>query len=376
MGSTAHLREHPFGVAPIMGFTEDFAVAFRYGVAANDETSGIAGSDIGRFLLSVSQHQLRRRFPFNEPRFGIIVGRVDLECVVVLGEQLLSPRRLAGENQGRWQWQHRAVRSLAFGLRVAGRFTVVITNVRRFDDTDFIMKAGAISMHAPEVLYEDNHLIAVNKPAGIATMGAERGSSSLLDDVKMYLKRKYDKPGNVYLGVVSRLDALVTGVIIFARTSKSAARMTSMFGQRTVDKSYWALVSPAHLEDTGRLQHWLVKNEGQHRMETCSAKTSGAKRAELSYNVCGRSRDRAAVTVALHTGRKHQIRVQLAALGCPIVGDRKYGSRVKFPSGIALHARQLKFEHPVRRTPIDLTAPLPRAWSGAAHLFQEGGDRD
>jgi len=229
-------------------------------------------------------------------------------------------------------------------------------------------------MHAPEVLYEDNHLIAVNKPAGIATMGAERGSSSLVDEVKWYLKRKYNKPGNVYLGIVSRLDALVTGVIVFARTSKSAARMTSMFSQRKVEKSYWGLVAPARLEDHGRLQHWLVKNEPERRMETCGATTSGAKRAELSYEVCGRDGDRAAVAIALHTGRKHQIRVQLAALGCPIVGDRKYGSRFKFANGIALHARQLKFEHPVRRTPIDLIAPLPRTWAGAAHLFPKCDD--
>lgn len=212
-----------------------------------------------------------------------------------------------------------------------------------------------------QVLFEDNHLLVVNKPAGLSTMGAVAGQATLLSLAKDYIKQKYAKPGNVYLGVVSRLDALVTGVVVFARTSKSAARLTEQFRSREVVKTYWAMVEGV-VAPAGRCTNWLLHDDQAARVRVVGPSVSGAKEALLSYRRLATAGGNSLVEVALETGRKHQIRVQLADLGCPILGDRKYGSGRPFPAGIALHARRVVFRHPVGRDRLEFQAPLPSSW--------------
>jgi len=213
-----------------------------------------------------------------------------------------------------------------------------------------------------EVLYEDNHLLVVNKPAMLPTMGVQSPRASLLSIAKDYVRQKYNKPGNVYLGIVSRLDAPVTGVVLLARTSKAASRLSEMFRERRVQKTYWAVVSgvPDPQQDT--LEHYLRKDERHRRVHVTHADCPDAQLARLHYSVLRQQSDWSLLEVNLETGRKHQIRVQLAKLGHPIVGDIKYGSRCEFPQGIALHARLLEFQHPVRNDPLRLEAPLPISW--------------
>jgi 23S rRNA pseudouridine1911/1915/1917 synthase len=214
-----------------------------------------------------------------------------------------------------------------------------------------------------QILYEDNHLLAINKPAGLATMGLSPGEPTLLSAAKEYLKCKYAKPGNVYLGVVSRLDATVSGVVLLARTSKAAARLTERFRRREVTKVYWAVVEGEIQPARADCRDWLVKDESRQRMRVARAGTAGAREALLSYGrltIIGRD---SLLEIELRTGRKHQIRVQLAARGHPILGDAKYGSGRTFPRGIALHARRLVVAHPVASGGvIEVTAPLPAYW--------------
>jgi 23S rRNA pseudouridine1911/1915/1917 synthase len=212
-----------------------------------------------------------------------------------------------------------------------------------------------------DVLYEDNHLLVVNKPAGIPTQGARAERASLLSLAKAYIKKKYGKPGNVYLGTVSRLDAAVSGVVVFARTSKAAARLAEQFRSRKVRKVYWAIVAgnPA----AGATCHdWLAKDEARHRMRVVEGQSAGAVPARLDYRRLKHLDHGWLLEVTLETGRKHQIRVQLAARSLPILGDRKYGSRESFPGGIALHSRLLELVHPTRGEPMTLVAEPPAAW--------------
>lgn len=233
-----------------------------------------------------------------------------------------------------------------------------------------------------EVLYEDNHLLAVNKPAMLPTMGVAADRPSLLATAREYIGEKYRKPGNVYLGIVSRLDAPVTGVVLLARTSKAAARLSQQFRDRDVQKCYLALVAGPVEPAAGRLVHYLRKDERHRKMHVTAESTPHAQRAELDYrllrhdkenrssdnppglpfSLSPRLRRHTLLEIELLTGRKHQIRVQLAKAGWPVVGDRKYGSAETFPSGIALHAWQLELEHPVRRTVLSIEAPLSPAW--------------
>ncbi|HEY4234782.1 MAG TPA: RluA family pseudouridine synthase [Lacipirellulaceae bacterium] len=216
-----------------------------------------------------------------------------------------------------------------------------------------------------DVLYEDNHLLAVNKPAMLPTMGVAEDRPSLLTLAKEHLRRKYAKPGNVYLGIVSRLDAPVTGVVLMARTSKAAARLTAMFREREVEKIYWALVEGRVDPPSGQLTHYLRKDERHRQVHVTGQNASGAQRAELRYRVIRRGKNFVPGTlleIQLLTGRKHQIRVQLADAGWPVIGDRKYGSVRKIAHGIALHSRRLAFEHPVRKELLTLEAPPPSAW--------------
>lgn len=194
-------------------------------------------------------------------------------------------------------------------------------------------------------------------------MGAVHGRATAVDAAKAYLKRKYRKLGNVYLGVMSRLDAPVSGVLLFARTSKAAARLTEQFKRGTVEKTYWALVNGTLEDSASEWRDWLLKDETAERMRVVAAGRAGAKQAVLRYRLLAATGDGSVlVEIQLLTGRKHQIRVQFASRGLPILGDRKYGSAIPFPNGIALHSRRLVVEHPVKKERIALEAPLPPHW--------------
>lgn len=217
------------------------------------------------------------------------------------------------------------------------------------------------------VLFEDNHLLVIVKPPGIPTMGVAAGKPSVIDMARRYLQRKYQKPGNVYLGIVSRLDTPVSGVLVLARTSKAAARLNDLFRGRAVEKTYWAIVRGQPRPGSGTLVDHLAEHPRHRRVDAVDASAAGAKEARLHYRVRHKIGRFALLEVTLDTGRKHQIRAQLSRRGHPIVGDRKYGSSDPFPAGIALHARRLAFTHPVRGTPLELIAPLPPSWQ-AFHI--------
>jgi 23S rRNA pseudouridine1911/1915/1917 synthase len=213
-----------------------------------------------------------------------------------------------------------------------------------------------------EVLYEDNHLLAVSKPAGLATMGTPAGRPSLLEVARQYVKRRYAKPGNVYLGVVSRLDAPVTGVVVLARTSKAARRLTEQFRTQSVEKTYWALVEGAVRPAAGRYVDWVGHDERHRKMRIVGRSLPGAKEARLAYRRLEVLGDATLLELEIATGRKHQIRLQLAHHGHPVLGDRKYGSRRAFAAGIALHALRLVISHPVSGEVVELESPLPGCW--------------
>ena len=212
------------------------------------------------------------------------------------------------------------------------------------------------------VLYEDNHLLVVSKPAGLPTMGTPDGLPTLLTLAKEYVKQRYQKPGNVYLGVMSRLDAPVTGVVLLARTSKAAARLTEQFRTHSVEKRYWAVVEGVLESPEGSLVDWLSHDDRHRRMHIVGVTHPGAKEARLSYQCRGLIKGNSWLEVTLETGRKHQIRLQLAHRGHPIIGDRKYGSREPFSAGIALHSRRLVISHPTTGSRLEFEAPLPDTW--------------
>ena len=213
-----------------------------------------------------------------------------------------------------------------------------------------------------EVIFEDNHLLVVNKPPMLATMGVKAGIDSLVHRAKTYLRNKYNKPGNVYLGVVSRLDSFVSGVIVLAKTSKAAARLNQQFASSSSQKTYWAIVPSQKCLDNRSLRHWLIKDEANHRMMTTDSRSPGAKLAELNYHRLGEFEDKSLIEIELITGRKHQIRVQLSATGMAIIGDRKYGSKSTFKTGIALHSFQLTIEHPTRKESMVFQKEPPDWW--------------
>ncbi len=212
-----------------------------------------------------------------------------------------------------------------------------------------------------EILLEDNHLLVINKPSNLATMGVSEDEPSLWRQAKEYLRVKYNKPGNVYLGVVSRLDARVSGAVLFARTSKAAARLNEQFRARHVAKLYWAIVA-GRTAVGETLTHYVAKNEARERMEVVSPSQAGAQQAILSYRKLADLPGRTLIEIELQTGRKHQIRLQLSHRGHPILGDVKYDSHDGFSRGIALHSRSVAFEHPIGKTAICCVAPLPAYW--------------
>ena len=223
-----------------------------------------------------------------------------------------------------------------------------------------------------DVLYEDNHCLAVAKPAGVPSAHFDGSVETLDRAVKGYLKAKYGKPGNVFLGIVHRLDKPTSGVLLFARTSKAAARLSEQFRESAVEKVYWAAVEKALPAPAGTLEDWLRKDEDAGRVEVVRPDAAGAKRAIVHYHQKSTHGGLALVELRPQTGRTHQLRVQLSQRGHPVVGDFKYGSEEPFPAGIALHARSLTFLHPVRHDPVTLTAELPRAWRGRlAHLLRD-----
>lgn len=226
-----------------------------------------------------------------------------------------------------------------------------------------------MSRTAPQldILYEDNHLLVVNKRAMLPTMGVAESEPSLLKIAKDYIRHKYAKPGNVYLGIVSRLDTPVTGVTVLARTSKAAARLSAAFRDRAVEKTYWAVVEGLPTPAQATLEHYLRKHERHRKVHVTHPNTPDAQLARLTYEVLNKSKGYSLLEIALETGRKHQIRVQLSKLGHPIIGDQKYGSRISFARGIALHARRLVIEHPVLRQTIEFVAPVPAVWRSNAH---------
>ncbi|MCS6867035.1 MAG: RluA family pseudouridine synthase [Gemmataceae bacterium] len=227
-----------------------------------------------------------------------------------------------------------------------------------------------------DILYEDNHCLAVNKPAGWPTTHFDGREETVDRLVKAYLKEKYQKPGNVFLGVVHRLDKPVSGALLFARTSKAAARLCEQFRAGMVEKVYWAVVetnrrghttggvAPWLQGDSGSLDDWLKKDEPHHRVEVVAPQTTGAQLARLFWQVKGRHNGLIWLELRPHTGRKHQLRVQLASRGGPIYGDAKYGSDHPFGHAIALHARSLTFLHPVTKEPITVKADVPTLWRG------------
>ena len=210
------------------------------------------------------------------------------------------------------------------------------------------------------VLYEDNHIIIVNKTASEIVQGDKTGDTPLSEIVKQYLKEKYQKPGNVFIGVTHRLDRPVSGLVVFAKTSKALGRLNEMFRGGEVKKTYWAIVKNMPPEPEGELVHYLVCNEKQNKSYAYDSEKPGSKKAILHYRLIGRSDNYCLLEVDLKTGRHHQIRCQLAKMGCPIRGDLKYGFPRSNPDGsICLHARRVRFVHPVSKELIEVVAPVP-----------------
>jgi 23S rRNA pseudouridine1911/1915/1917 synthase len=224
-----------------------------------------------------------------------------------------------------------------------------------------------------EILFEDHHCLAVVKPAGWASAHFQGEEETLDRAVKAYLKEKYHKPGNVFLGVVHRLDRPVSGVLLFARTSKAAARLSEQFREGSIEKVYWAIVEGQVQRSAGSLEDWLLRDREVGRVEIVEPRTPGARQALLHYQRRGSLGDLTWLEIRPQTGRTHQLRVQLAHHGHPIFGDAKYGAVHTFKPGIALHARSLTFLHPVRYEPVMLTAELPAHWRGKfAYLLNPG----
>lgn len=210
------------------------------------------------------------------------------------------------------------------------------------------------------VVYEDNHIIIVNKTASEIVQGDKTGDVPLSETVKQYLKEKYHKPGNVFIGVTHRLDRPVSGLVVFAKTSKALSRLNEMFKNSEVKKTYWAIVKQTPVETEGELVNYLVRNEKQNKSYAYDSEKPGSKKAILHYRLIARSDNYCLLEVDLKTGRHHQIRCQLAKMGCPIKGDLKYGFPRSNPDGsICLHARRVRFVHPVSKEQIDVVAPVP-----------------
>ena len=216
-------------------------------------------------------------------------------------------------------------------------------------------------MNEIEVLYEDNHIIAVNKKSSDIVQGDKTGDTPLSDFVKKYLKKKYNKPGQVFVGTIHRIDRPVSGIVLFAKTSKALSRLNAMFQTKDIQKTYWAVVKNKPAATSGKLVHYLKKNEAKNMSKAFAKETPGALRSELDYELIGNSDNYFLLEIKPLTGRHHQIRVQLSAMGCPIKGDLKYGfDRSNKDASIHLHARKIEFIHPVKQEKIVIIAPAPK----------------
>ena len=217
------------------------------------------------------------------------------------------------------------------------------------------------------VVYEDNHIIIVSKTASEIVQGDKTGDTPLSETVKQYLKEKYQKPGNVFIGVTHRLDRPVSGLVVFAKTGKALSRLNEMFKNSEVKKTYWAVVKNRPPQEEGELVHYIIRNEKQNKSYAYDREKPGSKKAILHYRLIGHSQNYYLLEIDLKTGRHHQIRCQLAKMGCPIKGDLKYGSPRSNPDGsICLHARNIRFVHPVSKERIEVEAPVPSdsLWKG------------
>ena len=211
-----------------------------------------------------------------------------------------------------------------------------------------------------EILYEDNHIIAVNKAPGEIVQGDKTGDTPLVDMLKQWLKEKYNKPGNVFCGVIHRLDRPVSGVVVFAKTGKALERFNEMLREHAIKKTYWAIVKDSPENPEGTLVHYLVRNEKMNKSFAYDTEKYGSKKTVLSYRSIAHSDNYTLLEVDLQTGRHHQIRCQLAAMGCPIKGDLKYGfTRSNKDGSISLHAHKVEFIHPVSKLPVTIVAPTP-----------------
>lgn len=225
-----------------------------------------------------------------------------------------------------------------------------------------------------DVIYEDNHIIAVNKTCNEIVQGDKTGDMPLSDMLKAWLKEKYNKPGNVFVGVTHRLDRPVSGVVLFAKTSKALSRLNDMFRLGEVKKTYWAIVKNCPPHEEGELVHWLVRNEKQNKSYAYDTERPNAKKAVLRYRLIARSDNYYLLEVDLKTGRHHQIRCQLAKMGCPIKGDLKYGfDRSNKDGGISLHSRKAELIHPVSKQSLSIVAPVPSdsLWRALASAVSE-----
>lgn len=216
-----------------------------------------------------------------------------------------------------------------------------------------------ISIAESDILHEDNHLLVVNKPAGILSMGDDTGDTTIAEMAGAYLKKKYNKPGNVFVGVVHRLDRPVSGVLVLARTSKAASRLSEQFRNNAVKKTYVAIVEGVPKRSQATLTDYLLKDQRTNTVTVVGPKQPGAKKSVLSYEIQDHSQKRAALYVFPETGRSHQIRVQLANCGHPIVGDTRYGSKAKTGGRIYLHAVAIEITHPTQKTELKFEAQLP-----------------
>lgn len=215
------------------------------------------------------------------------------------------------------------------------------------------------------ILYEDNHLLVVNKRAGEIVQGDRTGDECLAEALKAFVAQRDGKPGQVFMGIPHRLDRPVSGIVVFAKTSKALERLAAMFREGEVHKTYWALCCAAPSAPEGELEDWLVRNEKMNKSFIAKAGNREAKLARLRYRYLGPTERYYLIEVELLTGRHHQIRCQLAGMGCVIKGDLKYGAPRSNPDGgISLHSRHISLVHPVRKTPLELTAPLPSSWRG------------
>lgn len=225
------------------------------------------------------------------------------------------------------------------------------------------------------VLYEDNHIIIVNKTCSEIVQGDKTGDKPLSEIVKEYLKEKYNKPGNVFCGVTHRLDRPVSGIVVFAKTSKALSRLNEMFKRKEIKKTYWAIVKNTPKASEGTLTYYLVKNEKQNKSYAYDTEKPNSKLAILHYKLIARSEKYNLLEIDLETGRHHQIRCELAKIGCPIKGDLKYGFERSNPDGgISLHARHICFVHPVSKELIEVSAPLPddRLWKALGDAAIKG----